>query len=181
MLQKFEEQTNFVSQNIVLCIVLLHLVEGRLYPRGDAKVSKDALSPKFEAWSLHMLTLKSELLRFQQIYSFVTMQCRVLNLISANVVQFPMISSHIYYYSTKLDKTLPVYGNQQDFGNYWKILGESFWYIGGWVGIVELSKSILICKSAIEIQRRLSRGYMGVRGESKRDLTNAPFGDSHLL
>ena len=35
------------------------------------------------------------------------------------------------------------------------------------MGTVELSKSILICKSAIEIQRRLSRGYMGVRGESK--------------
>ena len=49
------------------------------------------------------------------------------------------------------------------------------------MGTVELSKSILICKSAIEIQRRLSRGYMGVRGESKRDLTNAPFGDSRLL
>ena len=48
------------------------------------------------------------------------------------------------------------------------------------MGTVELSKSILICKSAIEIQRRLSRGYM-VRGESKRDLTNAPFGDSRLL
>ena len=134
MLQKFEEQTNFVSQNIVHCIVMLHFVEGRLYPGGDAKVSKDALSPKFEAWSLHMLIPRSELIRFQQIYSFATMQCGVLNLISANVVQFPMISCHVCYldyYSTKLDKTLPVYGNQQDFGNYWKILGESFWYIGG--------------------------------------------------
>ena len=81
-----------------------------------------------------MLTPRSELLRFQQIYSFATMQCGVLNLISANVVQFPMISCNVYYldyHSTKLDKTLPIYGNQEDFGNYWKILGESFWYIGG--------------------------------------------------
>ena len=39
------------------------------------KVSKDALSLSFEAWSLHMLIPRSELIRFQQIYSFATMQC----------------------------------------------------------------------------------------------------------